>query len=146
MPAFDAVEPALRPLVERKRDMLEECLTVSRVEKPLDLVVRLDGVVLSREQNDVIEAQIHAEQRVDSFERRPDVTEPTVVARVSLEEMNIRKRHKRLGHAVKDDVVGLPIDMNEEVATGRAQPRDKADELFGQLVGGNEIGELHGRC
>src|SRR5437764_15140101 len=98
VPILDAIEATARtPRIARKRGETHERAPPRQPEERLDLLVRLDRIVLPGQQDDVVEGGGGPHQLVDSIKRTTHVSEPYRMTRVELEEVNSRKSRKSVG-------------------------------------------------
>jgi hypothetical protein len=122
MPAIDAIQAAAIPFVERQREVIHEGLIVVGSEEVGDLLIRPDRVVLARQQDRVIERHASPEDLGDAFESGPNVTKTAVVAAMLLEEDDVGERSQQGHHPAIRCVIGLPVDVDEEVGTLGIEP------------------------
>ena len=113
------------------------------VKEGVDLLVRLDRVILSRQQDRVIERQASPDDLADRLDRCSHVTKAAVVAPMPRQEMDIRKSAQGSGYAPPGGVIGLPVDMDEEVRCLAIELKYEPDQLVGKLVSRHDVGEIH---
>ena len=143
VPRFDPIQAAAYPSVRRQGEVLQERPAFVSTEELFDLTVRLDRVVLSCQQDHVIERQALPNDLIDSLQGRFDVAETTVEAAMTLEEVDVRAVAQRLRHPAEDRVVRLLVHVDKEVRSAGVELRDESHELVGQPVCRDDVREVH---
>ena len=111
-------------------------------EEALDPLIRLDGIVLTGEEDEVIEGGLPPKERVDALERRPHVAEAAPVADVPAEEVDVRKLRERSHESVVLFIVCLLVDVDGHEARSVWAAYESV-ELAEILVRRDDVGDAH---